>query len=456
MKDKKFPKGFWWGTATAGHQVEGGNEHSDWWAWEKKGLVREGHVSGRACDYWHRWREDHQLMKDFGHTCFRLGLEWARIEPRDGQFDEKALGQYREMLEDLQSKGIRVCLTLNHWVVPQWFRAMGGFENKKALAYWERFVKKVVPALAPCVDLWVTLNEPMVPIIAGYIAGYFPPQKINPLAAATVFRALLRAHAIAYRVIHAEVSKAAGGGPVMAGFASAIQHFEPWDHDNSAGSLLQRAAARFLTQASYACWDDSVVSGQAALPFGQGQEIPDLKGSVDYVGVNYYTRISVRLNLATVSNVMTEGYDIPEGIEATDMGWQIFPPGFYHVLRAQHTRYGKPIYITENGCGDAGDDMRRRYLLTHIAQVHRAIQDGVDIRGYFHWTFCDNFEWREGYTKKLGLFALDHNDPDLKRVPRESAHMFREIAKHNGITQKIEDTYGPGCLEKWENAVGFV
>ena len=139
-----FPDGFWWGTATAGHQIEGNNVHSNWWEWEKLGLTNDKTSSGRACDYWNRWRDDHQMMVDLGHTSFRLGLEWSRIEPQRGTFDDDAISQYVEMLADLQSKGLKVCLTLNHWVLPQWFTETGGWLSPDAIERWRLFVNRVV------------------------------------------------------------------------------------------------------------------------------------------------------------------------------------------------------------------------------------------------------------------------------------------------------------------------
>ena len=145
---RRFPDGFLWGVATAGHQIEGGNVHSNWWAWEQLGLVDDGTTSGRACDYWNRWPEDHQLLVDLGQQALRLGVEWARLEPVEGEFDDDALAHYVEMLADLQARGLQVCLTLNHWVLPAWFADAGGWLADRALDRWERFVRHVVPALA--------------------------------------------------------------------------------------------------------------------------------------------------------------------------------------------------------------------------------------------------------------------------------------------------------------------
>lgn len=443
-----FPDGFLWGTATAGHQIEGNNVASNWWAWEQLGLVNDGTRSGRACDYWETWRDDHERMQQYGHTIFRLGLEWSRIEPEAGRFDEAAIERYREMLGDLRQRGIRVCLTLNHWVLPAWFADGGGWLRADAIDRWESFVRRVVPEVGDRVDLWVTLNEPMVPVLAGYLAGYHPPCRRNPLQAARVFTALLHAHARAYAVIHELVARAPDGGPVLAGYAGAYQFVEPF-HESGFWRALETPLAATIARVSFDAWDRSVLTGRVAAPFGYGQTVRGLKDSCDFLGVNYYMRISAQLGPGTLSNVRVGGYVAPEGIEMTEMGWQIYPPGFYAVLMDLHRRFRKPLYVTENGCADSGDDVRRRYLLSHWAMMQKAIADGCDLRGYMHWTFCDNFEWREGFEKKFGLFAMDPNDPDLKRVPRQSAEMLREVIAANAVTPEIVERHSPGALDRW-------
>jgi len=443
-----FPDDFWWGVATAGHQIEGDNVHSNWWEWEKLGLVDDGTVSGKACDYWNRYAEDHQLLVEMGQHGLRLGVEWARLEPVEGQFDDEALDHYVAILTDLRARGLQVCLTLNHWVLPNWLAEAGGWLADRALERWERFVRHVVPAVADHVDLWVTLNEPMVPVLAGYMGAYHPPAESNPLHAAKVFRRLLEAHAIAYRWVHRLVPRAPLGGPTMVGYANAYQDVQPY-HDAGFVRPFERVAARVVSWVSFDAWDHAVRTGRVPFPVGAGRRIPHMKDSTDFVGVNYYMRISVRLNPSSLSNVKSGEYDCPPGIETTEMGWQIYPPGLHAVLTRISERMGKPIYITENGCCDSGDEMRRRYLLSHLAHVQRAIADGADVRGYMQWTFMDNFEWREGFAKKFGLVEMDHTDPALTRKPRESAWMMKRLIEDNAITPALVEKYAPGALDRW-------
>lgn len=447
-RHRAFPADFWWGAASAGHQVEGMNVASNWWEWEQLGLVEDGTTSGRACDYWNRYPEDHRLMAELHHNGFRLGVEWARIEPVEGEFDEEAIEHYRAILADLRDRGLSVCCTLNHWVVPQWFDEAGGWPGRRSLDRWERFVRRIVPELAPYVDLWITLNEPMVPVLAGYMTDHHPPGEAHPWRAATTFRKLLLAHGIAYRLIHQLVPRRHDGGPTMVGYAAAYQHVEPY-HLGGAIAPVEAFVARIVRWMSFSAWDHAVLSGRIPLPWGLPTKVRGLQNSVDFIGVNYYTRFSIRLSRGSLSNVKAGEFDVPPGIETTEMGWQVYPPGLRAVCNDVTERFHRPIYITENGCCDHGDDRRREYLLSHLSQLSLAIDDGCDIRGYMHWCFTDNFEWREGFEKRFGMIEMDHDDPDLTRRPRPSAHMLSEIFAAGALTEEILDRWSPDALDRF-------
>ncbi len=442
-----FPNGFLWGAATAGHQIEGGNTASNWWEWEKLGLVDDGTRSGRACDYWNRYAEDHDLMAGLGFDVFRLGVEWARVEPEPGRFDEEAIGHYVDILTDARSKGLKICLTLNHWVVPEWFAEAGSWLGVNALAKWERFVRRIVPAVAANVDLWVTLNEPMVPVLAGYTSDHHPPQAGSLPAAARVFGRLLDAHQIAYHLIHELVAVAPDGGPTLVGYAAAYQYIEPF-HESGPLRSVEAVASRLYRHVSYGAWDVAVRSGRVPMPFGR-RHIEGLAGSYDFVGVNYYMRLSVRIGRGALSNVKSGEFAAPPGVEVTEMGWQVYPPGFRAILNEVAQTMGTPVYVTENGCCDSGDEVRRRYLASHLAQMRLAIDDGVDLRGYMVWTLTDNFEWREGFAKRFGIVAMDHDDPELRRRPRRSAEFLAAVAAQNGLSDELVATHAPGALDPW-------
>ncbi len=419
----KFPEGFLWGSSVSGHQIEGGNHHSDWWHWELATPAQP--VSGKAIDYWNRYEEDHELLARMGHQAFRLGIEWARVEPRENEFDEAAIGHYRRIFQSLRQHGIRICLTLHHWVLPQWAARLGGWANARTVDAFLRYAERMVREFADFPHLWITFNEPMVAALAGYVSADFPPGRRNLPAFRRTVRNMLRAHAATYAAIHRVLPDA------RVGIAMAYPCIEPWGSAGLAGWYERKFAGLARTWV-FRAWDRSVKTGRLHPLFGRG-EIKGLRDSVDFCGINYYFRITPRAS----SNHWKTGFfdleSIPEGTATTDIGWQIHPEGIRGIASEVWNRFGKPIYITENGIADATDARRPAYIVDHLAQIHRAIADGVPIQGYFHWSYIDNFEWKEGYAMKFGLVEVDANDPDLRRRPRPSAHLYSDIIQKNAV-----------------------
>jgi beta-glucosidase len=441
-----FPSGFLWGTSTAGHQIEGNNCHSHWWEWEHQGLIRDGTKSGQAVDYWNRFEEDHDLMHELGYKAFRLSIEWARIEPEPGTFNEEAIEHYRSILTSLRKHGIQICLTLNHWVLPQWVALQNDWLNPKTIDDFIAFVEHVADQLGEFPYMWVTLNEPMMHAIAGYFLDEFPPQHGSLHAYRKVAHAMLRAHARAYHAIHRLCPTASDGQPARVGTAHAYPWIEAWGTPGWKG-WYEKVAAHIARTGTFLAWDKSVESG---LPHGlyTGPPIIGLRHSADYCGVNYYLRSSLRYDASKRGQFRLDERSIPPGVETSQMGWQIYPEGFYQTLHDVWRRFKKPIYVTENGIADDSDQQRPSYLLRHLAAMHRAIQAGVDVRGYFHWSFMDNFEWREGFACKFGLVAVDHSDPSLVRHPRPSAHLYGALIRHNAITEEIVEQYAPEAADE--------
>ncbi len=440
-----FPEGFVWGTSTAGHQVEGHNMNTDWGKFEREGKVHDGTQSGNAVDYWNRYEEDHDLMVKLGYRAFRLGIEWGKIEPEDGKFDREAIERYKKILQSLRDHGLKICLTIYHWVLPLWFAEKGGWMREDAVERFMRFAKVVVEEFSGYPDLWVTLNEPMVPSAAGYLGAEFPPEIADFRKYCKVTNKLLHCHARSYDLIHNVVPKAPDGGPVMAGVATAYQLIEPWGTPGPAG-LLEKIMSLAFAHGSFRGWDISVAKGKIVIPFGC-ENLALLRDSYDYCGVNYYMRSSIKFDPSRSDQAFMDFQGIPEGIEETQMGWQVYPPGLHRVLMEVWKRFRKPIFITENGIADDKDEQRPRYTLEHLTQVHRAIKDGADVRGYYHWSYIDNFEWKEGFSKRFGLVQCDHDDPKLERKPRQSAYMYSDIVKENGITDEIVDKYAPDARD---------
>ncbi|MEI6892711.1 MAG: glycoside hydrolase family 1 protein [Pontiella sp.] len=418
----QFPEGFVWGSAASGHQIEGNNRHSNWWHWE---LASESQPhSGKAVDYWNRFEEDHALMASMGHQAFRIGIEWARVEPKQHEFDQEAIEHYRRIFQSLEKHGLKICLTLHHWVVPQWAAEQGDWRNKKMVDWFLHYVERMIHEFGTFPFQWVTLNEPMVAALAGYFSGDFPPGRRNYFELRTVVCNMLRAHAGSFQRIHAFDSNA------QVGIAMAYPDLQPWGSSGLAGRYERMVVAlgrRFIFQA----WDDSIKTGRLHPLYGIGK-IEGLKNSVDFCGVNYYFRMTLRFSWTHGRTGFIDQEATPEGMAKTDFGWQIWPPGIRTIISNVWKHFGKPVVITENGIADRTDEKRAAYITDHLKQVFHCLEDGIPVRGYYHWSFLDNFEWKEGFDMAFGLVEVDPEDPTLERKPRPSARHYSEIIETNG------------------------
>jgi beta-glucosidase len=430
-----FPDRFLWGTASAAHQVEGNNTNNDWWYYEQRpGAIWHGDRSGLACDWWRNAERDFDLMAEMGHNTHRLSVEWSRIEPEEGTFDPSAMRRYREMLQGLCKRGIEPMVTLFHFTTPLWLARQGGWSNPAAVGHFRRFVHHTVDQIGDLVTLWCTINEPNVYAALGYLLGEHAPGKKSLVLYFRVLAHLLQAHAAAYRVIHAL------HGSAQVGLVKQVQIFEPLDQADRASAGL----ARFLDHMFNELTLQAVVDGRLRFPLGLGLgTYGPLIDSVDFVGINYYCR--QRVSLKSQDGGRLNVLQPTPGAQVSDIGrhgtyGEIYPAGMYRVLDRVRD-LGKPIYITENGLPDAGDDLRPGFLLTHLAQVQRATSEGVDVRGYYHWSFTDNFEWAEGWALRFGLVALDQEEQ--VRTPRPSARLFSQMVRANAITREMVATHAP-------------
>lgn len=400
----KFPENFLWGTATSAHQVEGNNFNSDWWYWEQRRQPEEKR-SGIACDQYNLYPEDFQMSKDLGHNAHRLSIEWARIEPEEGKFDQSEIEHYQKVLKDLKDKGFTVMLTLNHITIPLWLAKKGGWENFNSPNYFNRFVKRIVPELKDLVDLWITINEPGVYAFMAYQggtpSGSWPPQKNSNFSAMKVFWNMARAHKKAYNSIHKVIPNA------QVGIAQNAWSFEIFHRHSILESLFQTG------------WDVAVNH--------MFYKLTGLK-THDFLGVNYYFNYYISFNgesrLPSLVDISKIHFDV------SDMGWEIYPEGIFDVLM-DFSDYHKPIYITENGLASTNDDRRCRFLIGYLKEIYHAISYGIDVKGYFHWSLIDNFELADGFGPRFGLVEVDY--ATQKRTPRPSAHVYQRIIEENGI-----------------------
>ena len=431
-----FPKNFLWGTATAGHQTEGQNTNSDWQRWEQEpGRIAHGHTAARACEWWAgRWREDFDRAAADGHNAIRFSVEWSRIEPTPGQWDEAALDHYRQMARGARERGLTPMVTLHHFVNPQWLAERHAWETGEVIGLFERYARKVTEALHEFVSLWCTINEPNVYMFSGWAAGVYPPGKKNIGLALRVAQNVLRAHAAAYRAVHAVQPSASVGLPI---------HFRPIFPAHSAFAP-DVWAARTQFNLFSSVFTDAIRTGRMRQLLGTAA-IPEAKNTLDFFGMQYYTADVTRFDLTNPGELFGRRA-FPAGAEMDDAKiYASYPPGFFWALEWAH-KQGWPIYVTENGIGDAADKLRPRYLLTHLRELWRAVNFNWDVRGYFHWSLVDNFEWERGWTHRFGLYALDTETQ--ARAPRASAKLYAEVCRANALSSETVRRYAPELLEK--------
>ncbi len=433
----QFPSGFLWGTATSSHQVEGNNTNNQWWLWEQTpGKIWHGDRSGLACDWWANAEQDFALMQQLGLQTHRLSIEWSRIEPQPGQFDHAAIDRYRQLLSDLHSRGLKPMVTLHHFTNPLWLERAGGWEQPEVVSRFQYYVRLIVSVLSDLCDLWLTINEPLVYLAQGWFRGIWPPEKPFSFTSLRVYRNLLLAHGVAYQTIHALQPHASVGA------AMALRLFQP----SNPRSKLDQMAAGIKRYIGEDIWLRSVADGHVRFPLGLGDYHSALAHSMDFVGINYYTRDLVRFT-PDPRRLFGEEHFLPDG-EFSDSGRrgvysELAPYGLYQLIRELGI-YDVPIYITENGLPDRDDDQRPRWLLAHIAQVHRALMAGSDVCGYYHWTFTDNFEWSEGWGLRFGVVELE--PATQLRTIRPSGYMLGAIARANGITHDLVAHFAPELL----------
>ena len=412
----EFPKGFLWGAATSAHQVEGENINN-WSKWENENAERlaeeagekndnwqknrfpemfeaKNYISGKACDHYKRYEEDFDAVKKMNHNTYRFSLEWSRIEPEENVFNKDAITYYRNILLALKKRGIKPMVTLWHWTSPLWLTEKGGEASRKFPFYFERYAKFIAEELGDLADLWITLNEPTTVIANGYLQGKFPPQKKNPFSAMKVFRILAKAHNKAYDKIHAVRKNA------KVSFSSYSVFYEALE-----GSFCNKIVTKL------------------ARHFGHREFFNLTMGKFDFLGVQYYGKAFIKFPFKYIR-------DRKYAKEADDLGWDIYPKGLYYILK-KYKKYKLPIYITESGLPDADDMKRERFIKEHLYWINKAMEEGVDVRGYYYWSLLDNFEWDKGFWPRFGLMEV--NRKTMERKIRKSALSYAEICKNNGF-----------------------
>ena len=423
VKKMIFPKSFFWGTATASHQVEGGCTNNNWFKWESaidengNPRIKDNQISGIACDHWNRYNDDISLIKELGVNYYRLSLEWSKIETEKGIFNEDALDHYSDVIDSLIKNDIVPVITLHHFTNPIWFDDMGGFEKEDNIDHFISFCEVVFNRYSDRVKDWCTINEPEVYSVMGYFAGVFPPGQKNPQLAVEVLKNLLVAHTKVYHVL----KKLPNGLESEIGIVKNIMQFDPYRRWNLLDWMVCSIVNKIYNGIALSYLKTGKINVYYQFFVKMKYEDSDAAQATDFFGLNYYSHNYLKFKFNP--NEFFENKFFDNDI-MTDMPYVIYPEGLYRAIKSAEI-VGKPIIITENGIADDKDDRRTLYIERYIYAMNRAMQEGSDIRGYFYWSLMDNFEWAEGYDMRFGLYEVDFKTQ--KRTLREGSRKFVEI-----------------------------
>jgi beta-glucosidase len=404
---------FLWGVATSAFQLEG-SPCADWTTWDPA-LASRPSITG----HYERYREDLALLRTLGVNAYRFSVEWSRIQPEEDRWDNDALAHYQEIVDVLQEGGIEPMVTLHHFTHPHWFLRETPWHSESSVERFLKYVEKVVSSLKG-VSYWVTINEPYVLFLGGYLDGCMPPGIRNTSCALRALRNLLAAHGNAYDIIHAAHPDAhVGVAHNMAVFAP-CRLWNPMDH------FLSRIATFFYNHSLV----DAFLTGwlRVRFPFSRSieMEVP-IQWKLDFFGVNYYTRIYIRLNPFRKMGIELR-YKDTEGNGFTDLGWEIHPSGLERVLRYA-SRLKVPSIVTENGIATRDDQRKIHFIKMHIDTLDKCRRHNIDVRGYFYWSLLDNYEWLKGFDVRFGLYRVDYQT--LARVPTQAATYYSYLIQKN-------------------------
>lgn len=426
MYEFNLPKNFLFGTATSSVQTEGGDTNNTWYKWCVEGHIKDSSNCINANDHWNRIDEDVNILKNLNVQVHRISLEWSRIEPSEGVFSDEAINHYKYEIKKLLENNIRPLITLHHFSEPIWFHNIGSWENPKCTEIFLEYVRFTVENLGHLVSEWITFNEPNVYTVLGYGVGLWPPGKKGILTSLRIYTKFIKTHIEAYKLIHLIRRKNDFKDSTQVGCAMHIRIFE-------GKTILTKIIASLSNYIFNELLIVGTTTGKLKYPL-QKKGYNVVKGKyVDFMALNYYTKILVEFtfNLSTV--FYKEGND--KTLDQTELGWDIYPQGLYTICKKYYERFKLPIYITENGISDKTDLKRPDFILSHISNVAKAIKDGIPIKRYYYWTLIDNFEWLEGETTNFGLIEYDFKT--LQRKARKSVEIYREICKHKKFTKEM-------------------
>jgi len=438
-----FPEDFTWGCATAAYQIEGawnedGKGASVWDEFSHRpGTIADGSTGDTAADHYHRYDGDFAILSRLAVQAYRFSVSWPRVHPDgDGRLNEPGLDFYDRLLDALLERGITPFVTLFHWDLPWALEERGGWLNRRTAYAFDRYVRTVVTRLGDRVKHWITLNEPLTVIGAGHLAGRHAPGHRSALKAIHALHNLLVGHGLAVRTIRSIDADA------RVGIANAFSPVHPL-------RATDERVAKRMSAVVNGLFMDPVLKGRypAAVSWAirllnrriRRGDMDLIRAPLDFIGVNHYSRYIARRTLLPFIGFQFMK-PVYEGVLFTDMDWEVYPDGFHDILTWINAEYDNPpIYITENGAAytdrrvedEVHDADRIAYLKEYLFHLHRAMQDGCDVRGYFVWSFLDNFEWEYGLSKRFGLVHVDYETQE--RIVKESGRWYAEVARTGSV-----------------------
>ncbi|WP_078382185.1 GH1 family beta-glucosidase [Sutcliffiella halmapala] len=439
----QFPRDMKWGTATASYQIEGaykegGRGASIWDTFSKTpGKVVNGDNGDVACDSYHRYKEDIQIMKDLGISMYRFSIAWPRIFPNGtGEVNQEGLDFYHRFVDELLANGIEPLCTLYHWDLPQALQDQGGWNERATIDAFEVYAKTMFNEFKGKIKHWITFNEPWcVSFLSNYIGAHAPGNQDLQLAV-NVAHHLHVAHGVAVKCFRTL------GIEGQIGYAPNVEWNEPFSQRQADIEACTRANAWFIEW-----FFDPVFKGSypefmlswfekkgISIPIEEG-DLETIHQPIDFLGINYYTGSVSRYK---ENEGLFDHERVDQGYQKTDIGWNVYPEGFYKVLTYITENYGQiPIYITENGScyndepvnGRVSDHGRLEYLKQHLVALNRSMENGVNIKGYLTWSLLDNFEWAEGYSMRFGIVHVNYRT--LERTKKDSFYWYKQTIENN-------------------------
>ena len=451
MKEYKFPKNFIWGAAAASYQIEGaydedGKGESIWDRFtHETGNIQNGDTGNTACDHYHKYQKDIQLMQEIGLDSYRFSISWPRIFPKGtGNINQQGLDFYKRLVEKLLKSDIKPIATLYHWDLPQALQDREGWENRDTANYFHEYAMRVIEEFDGLIDTWITHNEPWVVSFLGHAFGQHAPGKQDYQSALQVLHHLLLSHGMVVRTFKEEKIDGEIGITLNLGdFQPATDNKEDlaaaWRQDNFINKIVLDPLFRAkYPKDLYEFFEENV--GEIDIRDG---DMSIISYPMDFLGINYYSRNVVKH--AKEANILETKEVKVEDSQYTEMGWEVYPQGLYNVLNRVNNEYSElPLYITENGAAfndkltennKVKDYDRVDYLKGHLMKAHQAIEDGIPLKGYYVWSIMDNFEWAYGYSKRFGIVFVDYKD-NQKRYIKQSGHFYSDVIARNGIEIK--------------------